>query len=125
MQPLQLFDMAFRQNEWLAKRQSVIASNIANVNTPGYKAQDVTSFDEVMRSSLPMAVTDAGHIGASATDGETVQAAQGDNTEVVYSGNNVNLEQEFLKSGEVMRNYSTNTQVLKAFNRMLLMATKV
>ncbi len=119
MQPLQLFDLAFRQNEWLAQRQSVISSNIANANTPGYKAKDIESFDEVMRKSLPMTVTDGQHL--SSDDGSKV-LSQGDDAskaEVLVSGNDVSLEQEFLKSGDVMRSYSMNTQILKTFDRML------
>ncbi len=33
--------------EGLAKRQSLIAQNISNVNTPGYKRRDVTFTDEL------------------------------------------------------------------------------
>ena len=62
MQPLQLFDTAFRRNEWLAQRQSVISANIANANTPGYKAKDIESFDDVMRKAVPMSVTDPQHL---------------------------------------------------------------
>ena len=119
MQPLQLFDLAFRQNEWLAQRQSVISSNIANANTPGYKSKDIESFDEVMRKSLPMTVTDGQHL--SSEDGSKVLSQDDDasKAEVLVSGNDVSLEQEFLKSGEVMRSYSMNTQILKTFDRML------
>ena len=124
MQPLQLFDLAFRQNEWLAQRQSVISSNIANANTPGYKAKDVESFDDVMRKSLPMSVTNGEHL--SPDDGQTVLASDvdGSKAEVLVSGNDVSLEQEFLKSGDVMRSYSMNTQILKTFDRMLQSVTK-
>lgn len=120
-----LFDLAFRQNEWLAKRETVIASNIVNANTPGYKAKDLASFDQVMRESLPLSATDRAHFaqeGARATEAQ-LQDTGGD--AVLPSGNNVNLEQEFLKSGEVMRNYSMNSQIIKAFHRMVLAAGKV
>jgi flagellar basal-body rod protein FlgB len=124
MPPLQLFDLAFRQNEWLAQRQSVISSNIANANTPGYKARDVESFEDVMRRSIPMAQTNANHLGAP--DDGTVPAHDSDSSdaEVLVSGNDVSLEDEFLKSGEVMRSYSLNTQILKTFNSMLHSVTK-
>ena len=124
MQPLQLFDLAFRQNEWLAQRQSVISSNIANANTPGYKAKDVESFDEVMRRSLPMSVTNGQHLTSDGTNTVLSSDAEGSQAEVLVSGNDVSLEQEFLKSGEVMRSYSMNTQILKTFDRMLQSVTK-
>ena len=124
MQPLQLFDLAFRQNEWLAQRQSVISQNIANANSPGYQAKDVESFEEAMRKSVPMAVTNPDHF-SPAGDG-VVQARDNDpyQAEVLVSGNDVSLEQEFLKSYDVMRSYSMNAQILKTFNNMLLTATK-
>ena len=124
MQPLQLFDLAFRKNEWLAQRQSVLSANIANANTPGYKSKDIESFDDVMRKSLPMNVTDGQHLASA--DVGTVLSRDDDasKAEGLVSGNDVSLEQEFLKSGEVMRNYSLNTQILKTFDRMLQSVTR-
>lgn len=124
MQPMQLFNLAFRQNEWLAQRQSVISSNIANANTPGYKAKDVESFDDVMSKSVSMAVTDGQHLAPA--DGGNLRRQEGGfgEAEVLVSGNDVNLEQEFLKSNEVVRSYTMNTQIMKTFDRMLQSATK-
>ncbi len=123
MQPMQLFDLAFRQNEWLAQRQSVISSNVANANTPGYKAKDIESFDDVMRKSVSMTVTDPQHLSSGI--GTFRQSEDGSNdAEVLVSGNDVNLEQEFLKSNDVMRSYSMNTQVMRTFDRMLQSVTK-
>jgi flagellar basal-body rod protein FlgB len=124
MQPLQLFDLAFRQNEWLAQRQSVISENIANANTPGYKAKDVESFEDVMRRSVPMATTNPEHL--TSPDDGTIPAHENDpdKADVLVSGNDVSLEDEFLKSGEVMRSYSMNTQILKTFSNMLQSVTK-
>ena len=43
-----LFDLASQQARYLAVRQATIASNVANANTPDYKARDVVPFSEVM-----------------------------------------------------------------------------
>ena len=125
MQPLQLFDTAFRQNEWLAQRQSVISANIANANTPGYKAKDIESFDEVMRKSLPMAVTDPQHLAPGDVGGRRDQRCSvGPGGGICSPGTASASRSEFLKSGDVMRSYSMNTQIIKAFDRMLQSATK-
>lgn len=124
MQPMQLFDLAFRQNEWLAQRQSVISSNIANANTPGYKAKDVESFDDAMRTSAPMAVTNPQHFASPEFDSISDQDNGAGQAEVLVSGNDVNLEQEFLKSNDVMRSYTLNTQIMKTFDQMLQSVTK-
>ena len=59
MQPIQLFDLASRQAEWLTIRQQVVAGNIANANTPKFRAKDVTPFDAVLdKSDITMAEMD-------------------------------------------------------------------
>ena len=36
-----LFDLAERRLAWADRRQAVLAQNIANANTPGYKPHDL------------------------------------------------------------------------------------
>jgi flagellar basal-body rod protein FlgB len=126
MQPLQLFATAFSQNEWLAQRQSLISANIANANTPGYKAKDVASFEEVMNASnaMSMAVTNPRHMQTDGGAPGLARAVEEDQPEVLQSGNDVSLEKEFLKSADVSRQYTLNAQIIKTFNRMLLSVTK-
>ena len=45
--PKDVFALAEKRLEWTGQRQSVLAQNIANANTPGYAARDVRSFNEV------------------------------------------------------------------------------
>ena len=59
MEPIHLFDLAGRQARWLSTDQSVIASNVANASTPGYRAQSVQPFSEVLdKTELQLASTD-------------------------------------------------------------------
>ncbi|TGT72794.1 flagellar basal body protein, partial [Mesorhizobium sp. M8A.F.Ca.ET.161.01.1.1] len=51
MQPIQLFELASRQAEWLSVRQEVVATNIANANTPKFPAKDVSPFEAVMQAT--------------------------------------------------------------------------
>ncbi len=126
MQALAVFDWAFRQNDWLSQRQAVIAGNIANANTPGFKAKDVADFEMALKQSAaaPLTATSASHI-LPADAPKAFLEKRVDGAEVLHSGNSVNIEAEFLKAGDVMRSYSMNTQVVKSFNRMLLLAAKV
>jgi flagellar basal-body rod protein FlgB len=53
-----------------AQRLSVLAANLANADTPGYKARDI-DFTEVLagaysETGLAVSVTDRGHIAANA-----------------------------------------------------------
>lgn len=87
-----------------ALRQKVIAGNLANITTPGYKAQTVKFEDQLsgalQSGSIPGMTTNAHHIpiGGSSVAGVTpvVETAQGDaNTDPRASGmNNVDLDQE-------------------------------
>lgn len=66
MQPIQLFDLASRQAEWLTIRQQVVAGNIANANTPKFHAKDVTPFDAVLdKSDIAMARTNPAHLSGN------------------------------------------------------------
>jgi flagellar basal-body rod protein FlgB len=125
MQPLALFALATQQANWLAARQATVSSNVANANTPGYSARDVTPFASVLsHSQLLMAATDPGHIQPASASGEKVKAKPGESWDVVYSGNSVNLEQEMMKAGDVGRASSLNVNIVRAFHQMLMNAAK-
>lgn len=124
MSSMALFNLAMRQNEWLSQRQSVIAGNIANANTPAYKARDIEKFNAVMDGMSSLSATNAGHFTSGALQPGMAAEVAGKSGEVLQSGNNVSLEQEFLKTGEVMKQFTFNNQVVKAFNRMLFAAAK-
>ena len=63
MQPIFLLDLAQRKSAWLAARQAVVAGNVANANTPGYRPKDVTPFDEALaQTQLTLASTSPGHL---------------------------------------------------------------
>lgn len=124
MHGLALYQLAFRQNEWLSQRQLLVAGNISNANTPGYKTHEIAKFENALDEASPLSVTNAAHFGVSAIRPADFGVRQENGGEVLVSGNNVSVEQEFLKSGEVMRSFALNTQIIKAFNRMLFAATK-
>lgn len=129
MQPIQLFSLASRQAEWLAVRQEVVATNIANANTPQFKAKDIASFDAVLRqtgNNVGMAKTHPAHFGSSSLSDsiEIRQPDVNDEIGVQESGNTVALAAEMTKTGEIKRQYELNTNLVKTFHRMMLMTVK-
>ena len=123
---MQLFNIVSRHNTWLAVRQTAVAGNIANANTPGYKALDVEPFEKVLESTrLSMQTTQAGHMTDGAAKAAAVDARKSEPWETSHSGNSVSLEQELISAGEVNRAYRLNTGIAKAFHRMLLASAKV
>ena len=123
MEPIYLSELASRKTAWLAARQQTLAANIANVNTPGYRAKDVTSFGDVLaRTHLDLASTSVGHLpitGAGEAGGagmrEDVQTV-----DVTESGNSVGVEQQMIKTNEVNRDYAMTTNIVKSFHAMLM-----
>ncbi|MER9106531.1 flagellar basal body rod protein FlgB [Mesorhizobium sp. M0848] len=125
MEPVSLFDLAAKQAQWLAVRQSAVAGNIANANTPGYTANDVGPFEKVLdRAAVSLQATQAGHLGNAATNAGFTIKPQEDDGVVMPSKNSVVLEDQLLKAGEVRRSFELNTAIVKAFHTMMMMAVK-
>jgi flagellar basal-body rod protein FlgB len=125
MSPIFLFNLASRQLQHLTARQAVISGNIANANTPGYHARDLTPFRDVLdKTVLTMAATRPGHLELDEPGARPARASASGGWDVVHSGNSVSIEEQLMKSGEVSRDQALNGSVVKAFNRMLALSTK-
>ena len=125
MDAINFFSIASQQNRWLSVRQSVLAQNIANVNTPGFKALDVQPFEAVLNSTgMEMRKTQEQHLSPTSGTGSDAETEEAAKWQVVHSGNSVSLEEQMLKAGEVAGNYARNTSVMKTFHRMLLAASR-
>ena len=83
----------------LAQRQRVIATNVANISTPGYQAQSV-EFESALQSALSFAPN------ASVADlqGTISEVGTGDPSRL--DGNNVNLDRETLLGSKTNLQYS-------------------
>lgn len=96
---------------FLAARESVVAGNIANANTPNYLSRDlVKKTGEAGKGGFGMALTNAQHMGGNMANrhgGEVVT----DDTYMQHNGNSVRLDSEMLKLSEVQLNYRMMTQL--------------
>ncbi len=125
MSSMAIFSLASQQSDWLTVRQSTIAANVANANTPGYRAVDVQPFSAVMaHTQLSMAATNPGHIDFEPTSANSAPVRPKDSWQVTYSGNSVSLEQEMMKAGEVNRAYAMNVNIVRSFHQMLMSTVK-
>ena len=105
---------------WLSVRQSLVAGNIANANTPGFKALDVKSMDVSGQRFSNLVATNTKHIIPNASNVGGVAIENGTPWEIYYSGGNVSLPQEMLKASEVSTAFQLNTSVMKSFHRMVI-----
>jgi flagellar basal-body rod protein FlgB len=121
-----LFDLASQHGQWLAARQAAAASNVANADTPGYKARDVVPFEAVLdRTALDMTVTRPGHLQLSAASAGPVEMEREQAWDVTHSGNDVTMEAELMKIGANGRMQSLDTNLTRMFQRMILTSLKV
>jgi len=122
---LYLFQVASQKAEWLSARQAAAASNVANANTPGYRAVDVQPFSAFLKASpIAMATTDARHLSPAASLIDSLRDVEADPAEETLSGNTVNLEHEMINLGEVNRDFSMTANIRRAFHQLILSALK-
>lgn len=125
MENLSLFALASQKNRWLAERQAVVAQNVANANTPGFKAKDLEPFEAAMeRTGFQLAAPRAGHLTLGGTARLSAAAVNAPEHDGSHSGNTVNIEQEMMKLGAINREYGLNAGILKSFQRMLMTSTR-
>jgi flagellar basal-body rod protein FlgB len=120
-----------RRLNWLQQRQEVLAQNIANADTPGYKARDLKpqaseSFKSVLQSQqagATMAATHPMHMQpAQAARGRLATEIAKDNFELSPNGNAVGLEQQMMKISETQTEHQTITGLYRKQLGMLKMA---
>ena len=121
-----LLEAITRRMSWLGERQSVLAQNVANADTPGYTAKDVKqpSFAELVSGAsarLPMAVTEPGHIEPVHDDGGFKLVSQ-KTSERAPDGNAVQLEDQMMKISDTTNDYALTTSLYRQQLGLLKMA---
>lgn len=125
---MDLLALASRHREWLALRQTTVAENISNADTPGYSAAKIRPFTNVVKSmneDVRMSVRDPGHIGATERNRPIPIDRHLNSESITHSGNTVRVEDELLEASAVRREYALNTSITHAFRRMIAASAKV
>ena len=120
-----LFEIGSQKAQWLSARQTAIAANVANANTPGYRAVDIQPFSAVLDlSPIELATTNPAHLSLPQSETGALREVDVDPAEQTLSGNTVNLEQQMINLGDVNRDYTMNSNIRRAFHQLLLSALK-
>lgn len=99
-------------------RQRVIANNLANFSTPGFKKSFV-SFEEQLQRELdkrgmPLKTTHSRHIGGASHPALVKpQVVQVTNTSLRPDGNNVNVDEEMVNNAATLVKYNTSSTALE------------
>ena len=120
-----LFDLASRHMTWLAERQALTATNIANADTPGYRAQDAVPFTSFLEGpELQMATTSPLHMTSGPSDAPVTDRGSATSWGSSHSGNDVSIEQELMTASADSRMMNVDAGITRSFQRMLLSAVK-
>lgn len=115
-----LFAALSKRMSWLTARQTVLAENVANANTPGYQAKDLKELDFKSlignggtsgSGLLQLAADQPGHIAPSApsTPAPIVKVVDDQSLD----GNGVSLESQMMKVSTNAADYSLITTLYK------------
>ena len=102
---------------WAQERQRVLAENVANSDTPGYRARDLTppkfEASSTVAQAAPVKValarTDSGHIPAIGQSSSSFRTETKGSHEIRPTGNAVNLEDEMIKVASNQMDYQAAT----------------
>jgi flagellar basal-body rod protein FlgB len=106
---LDLFRAIGRKMNWLTQRENVIAQNVANSDTPSFRALDIApfSFKEELGAKLAPTQTSNMHLTSATTGkpGAAKVSAEKKPWEVTPSQNGVVIEEQMMKSTETANDY--------------------
>jgi flagellar basal-body rod protein FlgB len=107
-QQLEILRMSQAMAVNAAARASAVARNIAQADTPGYKAREVAPFAETYRGAEGLAprATRAGHLAGTSAPAAPELRLAATGTESP-NGNTVSLEGEMMKAVEARRQHDT------------------
>jgi len=100
-----ILSMLRTRMQWAQARQRVLAENVANADTPNYRARDLAppKFEPPATGGAPplatvsLARTESGHIAGIGQSDSEFRIERSADDDVGPSGNAVNLEQEMMK----------------------------
>jgi flagellar basal-body rod protein FlgB len=119
-----LFSLLRDRMAWLGQRQKVLAENVANADTPGFRPRDLAPmrFGDALRAvdggegGGHMAVTNPAHLAGSAASAGA-EAARVETAKQAYetnpSGNAVVLEEQMAKINETTTQHQLASQLYR------------
>ena len=111
---LDVFRMAGAMARHAGSRQAVVAGNIANADTPGYRARDIAPFAESYAAAAApdLRMTRPGHLSlAGPGNGPRMIDAPGPSSP---NGNTVALETEMFRSVDAKRQHDRALAIYRA-----------
>ena len=130
IQDIGLFQALSAKMGYLNQRQSVIAQNVANSDTPGYRPKDLVEvdFSSMLKAQMggtktvAVSTTNEGHLPNANSQINVNAKKQKDTYEVAPSGNAVIMEEQLMKAGQNNMDYNLMINVYQKQVGMMRMA---
>lgn len=102
--------------DYLSQRQAVISQNIANANTPDYKAKDLQEMDfggllDQKSKGVSIVRTNKAHMSISGHAGSARVVENKTPWETSPDGNSVSMEGELIKANKIVMDYGLATSL--------------
>ena len=115
---LQIFRLAAGMAAHAGARQALVARNLANADTPGYRPRDLPAFRTLLDETGPDAglglrATRPGHFGAAAAGPALGAAVRIEDGETDPNGNGVSLETEMVRAVDIRRDHERALAIYK------------
>ncbi|MDK3071704.1 FlgB family protein [Sedimentitalea sp. JM2-8] len=113
-QGLNVFKTAYAMATHAGQRQAVVAENMANADTPGFKARDIAPFAQVYGSDgeTGMRASRTGHMNG--THGQSGWNSFQTDSQTDPNGNSVSVELELMKGIEAKRQHDRALAIYKS-----------
>jgi len=109
-----LFALADRRLAWVDARQSLLAQNIANADTPHWHAHDLTPFASMLQqATVQMVRTDPAHLSPAGAGG--VPGGSAVVGEQSPDGNSVAIDKELVKVADTDSAHELVTSLTKKY----------
>jgi flagellar basal-body rod protein FlgB len=122
-----LMGLLLQKMGYLNQRQSVLAENVANADTPGYKARDLAPFtfsDALKQTNVTMAATDPRHIIPASMAGVNAKSVKSKTGETELNGNSVDVEQSMMEVSKNAVEYKEVASIYHAIGSLFKIAIK-
>ena len=116
----EIFRLAERNLAWASERQAVLASNIANLSTPGYHAKDLPDFQQVLSGTttgIQPVRTAPNHLAGTVDAGMTIRPLV-QNNPTLPDKNSDRLEEQLMKVADTATTHATVTAIFKKYIAM-------
>lgn len=111
----EMIRMAQAMGRHASQRQGIVARNIANADTPGYRARDLERFEDSYRRqdrTQALRVSDPRHL--TTPDWAAVTRSVTTDSGMSPNGNSVSLEDEMLKAAELKREHELSLGIYRS-----------